>query len=88
MDNFGDGPFTHRITVGLRLTFIAAVGLLGAGGGIGSQPNPDLVRTGHDLVLAGYIIFAAELVVLTGMQVYYHTRKASLRPSGHQVRIS
>lgn len=86
MDNFGDGPFTHRITVGLRLTFVAAIALLGAGGGIGSQPDPDLVHTGHNLVLAGYIVFAAELVALTLMQVYYHARKSSLRPSGHQVR--
>ncbi|KIE04036.1 hypothetical protein MAJ_00567, partial [Metarhizium majus ARSEF 297] len=85
MDNFGDGPFTHRITVGLRLTFVGAIALLGAGGGIGSQPDPDLVHTGHNLVLAGYIVFAAELVALTLMQVYYHARKSSPQPSGHQV---
>ncbi|TWU74123.1 hypothetical protein ED733_005258 [Metarhizium rileyi] len=85
LDNFGDGAFTHRITVGLRLAFVAAVALLGAGGGIGSQPDPGLVHTGHTLVLAGYIVFAVELAVLTSMQVYYHARRSGLRPSGHQV---
>ncbi|KAK2598012.1 hypothetical protein QQS21_005849 [Conoideocrella luteorostrata] len=85
LDNFGDGPFTHRINVALRLTFVGAVGLLGAGGGIGSQDDAGPRHTGHLLTLIGYIVFAVELMVLTLMQIYYYTRKANLLHSGHQV---
>lgn len=86
LDNFGDGPFTHRITVALRLTFVGAIALLGAGGGIGGVDDAGLRHTGHILTLVGYVVFAAELAVLTAMQVYYFTRKSSLVPSGHKVR--
>lgn len=84
-DNFGDGPFTHRINIALRLTTTAAVGLLSSGGGLSSQTDNDLRHTGHILTLVGYIVFIVELAVLTAMQVYYHTRRTTLLPSGHQV---
>ena len=87
LDNFGAGPFTHRITVALRLAFIGAVALLGAGGGLGSSGDASMRHTGRMLTLAGYIVFAAELGVLTGMQVFYMLRKDTLLPSGHKVLL-
>ncbi|GAB0146932.1 hypothetical protein EsHS_00007316 [Epichloe bromicola] len=85
LDKFGDGPFTRAITIVLRLVLVGAACLLGAGGGMGSQDLDALQFIGQILTFAGYIIFALNFVVLTSVQVYCYTRKASILPTAQRV---
>ncbi len=85
MDNYSHSPHSNRIGGMLRATFVIAAGLLGAGGGLGSQTSADLRSVGHGLTLAGYIVFAVELVVLTAMQVYFWRRRSGFLESSQKV---
>ncbi|UNI20250.1 hypothetical protein JDV02_006353 [Purpureocillium takamizusanense] len=85
MDNYSHSPHSNRIGGLLRATFVIAAGLLGAGGGLGSQTSADLRDVGHGLTLAGYIVFAVELVVLTAMQVYFWRRRSDYLESSRKV---
>ncbi|KND94044.1 hypothetical protein TOPH_00926 [Tolypocladium ophioglossoides CBS 100239] len=87
MDNFSHNPHSNRIGSLLRAAFVIATALLSAGGALGSQTSSDTRSIGHALTLAGYVIFAVELVTLTGMQLYFWTRRSEFLPSSHRVLI-
>ena len=85
MDNFSHKTITNRITVSLRLSFIAAAGLLGAGGGVSSGSTKSSQNLGRWLTLAGYIVFAVVLVTLVFIELYFWTIRESLIPSSRKV---
>ncbi|POR37946.1 Uncharacterized protein TPAR_01857, partial [Tolypocladium paradoxum] len=85
MDNYSHNPHSNRIGSLLRAAFVIAAALLSAGGALGSQASSDTRSIGHTLTLAGYIIFAVELVTLIGMQLYFWTRRSELLQSSHRV---
>ncbi|XWW94857.1 hypothetical protein V2A60_002806 [Cordyceps javanica] len=77
-DNHADKPTYHHLAKVLRLTFVAAILLLAAGGGTASVS----ARLSRALTLAGYVVLAAELVLLTGVQVrwWWFSSSSSLPP--------
>ncbi|KAK5168340.1 uncharacterized protein LTR77_006909 [Saxophila tyrrhenica] len=80
-DNFSQVPRLHLMVKLLRIGFIPAGGLLAAGGGISSD-QPTLGRT---LALAGYVVFAAILIALIAMELYFWTLRSSLIPSSRKI---
>ena len=86
MDNYSHSPHSNRIGGLLRAAFVIAAGLLSAGGALGSQVSSDMRSIGHNLTLAGYIVFAVELVILTGMQLWFLKRRSQFLPSSQKVR--
>lgn len=80
-DNHASKPSYDKLAKGLRLTFLAAVMLLAAGGGTASVS----ASTSRALTLAGYVVFALELVLLTAMQAFLLTRGGGLLPSSRRV---
>ena len=85
MDNYSHSPHSNRIGSLLRAAFVIAAALLSAGGALGSQIWSDLRSIGHALTLAGYIVFAVELVTLTAMQLYFWKRRSGFLQSSHKV---
>lgn len=82
IDNFRDNPRTNTIARALRFTFVIAIVLLSAGGGL-SATSRTIARA---LSLAGYGVFAAELAILIAIEVYYFVRRHELYPSSRRVR--
>lgn len=84
MDNHAASPTHAKISKALRLLIVAATALLGAGGGLAStQP-----AVAHDLTLAGYILFAVELLFLFAVQTHSFLARQSLLPSSRRVLTS
>jgi hypothetical protein len=62
-----------------RLLFLAAVGLLVAGGVyVGNYKQPNSVSLGIKLVRAGYIVVVVLLTYLIGFQVYLWIQRGQL----------
>jgi hypothetical protein len=81
MDNFSHVPSMPKIVKLMRLSFVPAIGLLAAGGGIVStQPN-----LGRILTLVGYALFAALLCTLIGIELYLLRISSTLIPSSRKV---
>lgn len=80
-DNHASNPTYERIAKILRLTFVAAIVLLAAGGGTASVDT----HVSRGLTLAGYVVFAVELVLLTGMQLHFFPARATLHASSRKV---
>ncbi|KAJ6780935.1 hypothetical protein PWT90_09183 [Aphanocladium album] len=76
-DNHASKPTYEKLGKLLRLTFIAAILLLAAGGGTASVS----ARVSRALTLAGYVVFAVELALLTGVQVWFLQSRDALLPS-------
>ncbi|KAJ4144521.1 hypothetical protein LMH87_003402 [Akanthomyces muscarius] len=82
-DNHASKPSYDKLAKGLRLTFLAAILLLAAGGGTASVS----ASTSRALTLAGYVVFALELVLLTAMQAFLLTC-GRLLPSSRRVLVA
>lgn len=74
MDNYSRSPHSNRVA-----------GLLAAGGALDSQDADSSLSIGHALTLAGYIVFAVELVTLTAMQLYFSTKRDEFLASSRRV---
>lgn len=81
MDNYSHNPSSTKIAKLLRLSFLAAVILFAAGGGVSSF-NLSLSRI---LTLIGYVVFAVVLFVLIGMQVYFFRKRSTLTTSSRRI---
>lgn len=77
MDNYKSNPKADKVAKALRLTFVAAIALLAAGGGISSVS----ASTSRTLTLVGYIVFTVELAALLAMEVYFFNKRWNLLPS-------
>ncbi|KAM3506001.1 hypothetical protein MY11210_007739 [Beauveria gryllotalpidicola] len=76
--NHASKPTYTHLAKALRLLFLLTVLLLAGGSGTASV-NACLSRA---LTLAGYVVFALELLLLTAMQLWFFTwRRAALLPS-------
>ncbi|KAJ3497550.1 hypothetical protein NLG97_g1811 [Lecanicillium saksenae] len=82
-DNHASNPTYEKLAKLLRITFVAAILLLAAGGGTSAVS----ARVSRSLTLAGYVVFAVELALLTGMQVLFFQRRDrdALLPSSRRV---
>lgn len=65
---------------------VLAVGLLAAGGGIGSGESSDSRTIGRILSLVGYIVFAVILILLMIAALHFWRKKETLLLSSHKVR--
>lgn len=82
MDNYSHSPHSNRIGKGLRLSFVVAIALLAAGGGL-SSVNKSVSRI---LSLVGYIVFAVVLAILIAMELYFLRKRSELIPTSRKVR--
>ncbi|ATY64473.1 hypothetical protein A9K55_004649 [Cordyceps militaris] len=83
-DNHAAKPAYEKLAKGLRLTFVAAIVLLAAGGGTASAS----ASVSRGLTLAGYVVFALELVLLTAVQAWFWHRSHALLPSSRRVLVA
>lgn len=80
-DNHAANPTYEKLAKVLRLTFVAAILLLAAGGGTASAS----AHISRALTLAGYVVFAVELLLLVAMQAWFFARRRELLRSSRRV---
>lgn len=81
IDNYSHHPISNKIGSALRASYVIAVALLAAGGGLVTSDG----KIARILGLVGYAILAVELAVLIGMEVYFFMRRHELLQTSRKV---
>ncbi|KAF2482067.1 hypothetical protein BDY17DRAFT_176646 [Neohortaea acidophila] len=84
IDNYSHHPISNKIGSALRASYVIAVALLAAGGGLVTSDG----KIARILGLVGYAILAVELAVLIGMEVCFFMRRHELLQTSRKVILA